>query len=71
MTEDSRPAAAMGELGSTLISPGDTLLTHCNAGALATAGMGTALAPIFVAHRSGKGFGCSWMKPVRCCRAPG
>ncbi|MFI5272684.1 MAG: S-methyl-5-thioribose-1-phosphate isomerase [Ktedonobacterales bacterium] len=32
----------------------DTLLTHCNAGALATAGIGTALAPIFVAHAAGK-----------------
>ncbi len=44
----------MGELGSALIADGDVLLTHCNAGALATAGMGTALAPIFVAHHSGK-----------------
>jgi methylthioribose-1-phosphate isomerase len=44
----------MGELGADLISPGDALLTHCNAGALATAGIGTALAPIFVAHQSGK-----------------
>ena len=53
--EDVAACRAMGELGATLISPGDTLLTHCNAGALATAGIGTALAPIFVAHRSGKG----------------
>ena len=53
--EDVIACRAMGELGATLISPGDTLLTHCNAGALATAGIGTALAPIFVAHRSGKG----------------
>jgi methylthioribose-1-phosphate isomerase len=52
--EDVAACRAMGELGASLISPGDTLLTHCNAGALATAGIGTALAPIFVAHRSGK-----------------
>jgi methylthioribose-1-phosphate isomerase len=52
--EDVAACRAMGELGAELISPGDTLLTHCNAGALATAGIGTALAPIFVAHRSGK-----------------
>src|SRR5262249_31102182 len=45
---------AMGELGAELIADGDVLLTHCNAGALATAGMGTALAPIFRAHRAGK-----------------
>jgi methylthioribose-1-phosphate isomerase len=52
--EDAAASRAMGELGAALISHGDTLLTHCNAGALATAGMGTALAPIFVAHQSGK-----------------
>ena len=53
-TEDAASSHALGELGNTLIPPGATLLTHCNAGALATAGIGTALAPIFVAHRSGK-----------------
>jgi methylthioribose-1-phosphate isomerase len=52
--EDAAACRAMGELGATLISDGDTLLTHCNAGALATGGIGTALAPIFVAHQSGK-----------------
>ncbi len=40
--------------GAELIADGATLLTHCNAGALATAGLGTALAPIYVAHRAGK-----------------
>jgi methylthioribose-1-phosphate isomerase len=52
--EDAAACRAMGELGAALIGGGDTLLTHCNAGALATAGIGTALAPIFVAHQSGK-----------------
>ncbi len=52
--EDAAACRAMGELGSALITDGDVLLTHCNAGALATAGMGTALAPIFVAQRLGK-----------------
>src|SRR5260370_32306659 len=33
---------------------GDTVLTHGNAGSLATAGWGTALAPMYVAHRAGK-----------------
>jgi methylthioribose-1-phosphate isomerase len=44
----------MGEIGAALISDGATVLTHCNAGALATAGMGTALAPIYHAVASGK-----------------
>jgi len=52
--EDTAACAAMGQLGAELIADGDTLLTHCNAGALATAGMGTALAPIYTAHRAGK-----------------
>lgn len=52
--EDAAACAAMGRLGADLIADGDTLLTHCNAGALATAGMGTALAPIYTAHRAGK-----------------
>jgi methylthioribose-1-phosphate isomerase len=52
--EDAAACRAMGEHGAALIADGDTLLTHCNAGALATAGMGTALAPIFVAHRAGR-----------------
>ena len=44
----------MGELGSSLIEDGMKILTHCNAGALATVDFGTALAPIRVAHGSGK-----------------
>jgi methylthioribose-1-phosphate isomerase len=52
--EDIAACRAMGEHGAALIADGDTLLTHCNAGALATAGMGSALAPIFVAHQAGK-----------------
>ncbi len=37
---------AMGQLGASLIKPGSRVLTHCNAGALATAGYGTALGVI-------------------------
>jgi S-methyl-5-thioribose-1-phosphate isomerase len=44
----------IGESGSTLIKSGFRILTHCNAGALATVDFGTALAPIRVAHRQGK-----------------
>jgi methylthioribose-1-phosphate isomerase len=52
--EDRDACLKMGELGASLIADGDTLLTHCNTGALATAGIGTALAPIYVAHHAGK-----------------
>ena len=51
---DRATCAAMGALGAELISDGATLLTHCNAGALATAGIGTALAPIYTANAQGK-----------------
>jgi len=44
----------MGELGAALLSDGMGVLTHCNAGALCTVGIGTALAPIYVAARQGK-----------------
>ena len=52
--EDRDACQRMGELGAELIADGDTVLTHCNAGALAATGIGTALAPIYVAHHSGK-----------------
>jgi methylthioribose-1-phosphate isomerase len=52
--EDFEACLRMGEIGAALIADGDTLLTHCNAGWLATAGWGTALAPMYVAHRAGK-----------------
>jgi translation initiation factor eIF-2B subunit alpha/methylthioribose-1-phosphate isomerase len=44
----------IGENGNEVIRHGDSILTHCNAGALATVDHGTALAPIREAHRSGK-----------------
>lgn len=44
----------MGEYGAQLIHEGDNVLTHCNAGALATAGYGTALGVIQAAHSAGK-----------------
>jgi methylthioribose-1-phosphate isomerase len=44
----------MGIYGAELIADGDSVLTHCNAGALATAGWGTALAPLYAAHKTGK-----------------
>jgi methylthioribose-1-phosphate isomerase len=44
----------IGQFGADLIDYGFTILTHCNAGALATAGYGTALGVIKTAHEQGK-----------------
>ncbi|MGD1061563.1 MAG: S-methyl-5-thioribose-1-phosphate isomerase, partial [Methanomassiliicoccales archaeon] len=44
----------IGENGARLISDGANIMTHCNAGALATVDYGTALAPMREAHRQGK-----------------
>jgi methylthioribose-1-phosphate isomerase len=52
--EDAEACQCMGTYGAELIRDGDTLLTHCNAGALATSGRGSGLAPITVAHAQGK-----------------
>ncbi|HMK39833.1 MAG TPA: S-methyl-5-thioribose-1-phosphate isomerase [Bacteroidota bacterium] len=51
--EDIESCKSIGRLGAGLIAPGSSLLTHCNAGALATAGEGTALAVIAEAARRG------------------
>ena len=52
--EDREMCRRIGETGADLIpSRGGSVLTHCNAGALATGGMGTALAPVYVAHARG------------------
>lgn len=55
--EDVRINRQIGRVGSELLSDGDTILTHCNAGALATAGYGTALGVIRAAHEAGKKIG--------------
>ena len=52
--EDVMVNRKIGEYGSKLISDGDTILTHCNAGRLATVDYGTALAVIRVAWEKGK-----------------
>jgi len=54
LQEDVAACARIGELGATLIEPGSILLTHCNTGALATAGEGTALSVIMSAAAGGK-----------------
>ncbi|MEN6329578.1 MAG: S-methyl-5-thioribose-1-phosphate isomerase [Methanobacteriaceae archaeon] len=52
--EDMDTNRAMGKHGATIISDGDTILTHCNAGALACVDYGTALGVIRAAHEEGK-----------------
>jgi len=52
--EDHRVCRAIGRYGAELLHDGDHILTHCNAGGLATAGYGTALSPVFVAAEQGK-----------------
>lgn len=54
LTEDRAMCRKIGEFGSTLITDGMRILTHCNAGALATAGLGTALAAMYIAADEGK-----------------
>ncbi|HOP08175.1 MAG TPA: S-methyl-5-thioribose-1-phosphate isomerase [candidate division Zixibacteria bacterium] len=52
--EDRLMCDDIGRHGAELIQSGDTILTHCNAGALATGGSGTALAVIYECHKQGK-----------------
>jgi methylthioribose-1-phosphate isomerase len=53
-TEDVAICKAIGRHGATLVKEAATILTHCNAGGLATAGYGTALGVIRAAHDAGK-----------------
>ena len=54
--EDIRVCKAIGEYGLTLVKPGDGLLTHCNAGKLATVKYGTATAPMYLGQERGYNF---------------
>jgi methylthioribose-1-phosphate isomerase len=54
--EDAATCRAIGEVGARLIREGMGVLTHCNAGSLATAELGTALAGLYVAHEQGRRF---------------
>ncbi|HHU08165.1 MAG TPA: S-methyl-5-thioribose-1-phosphate isomerase [Clostridiaceae bacterium] len=51
--EDKATSKNIGENSLSLLKPGDGVLTHCNAGALATTGSGTALAPFYLALERG------------------
>ncbi|UCH12912.1 MAG: S-methyl-5-thioribose-1-phosphate isomerase [Candidatus Omnitrophota bacterium] len=52
--EDEIMCEKIGRFGARLINDKDRILTHCNAGALATAGSGTALSAIYAAKKQGK-----------------
>jgi methylthioribose-1-phosphate isomerase len=54
--EDIRSCKAIGENALTLLKPGMGLLTHCNAGRLATVKYGTATAAMYLGHERGYGF---------------
>ena len=54
--EDIRVCRAIGEHGLSLVKPGDGILTHCNAGQLATCKYGTATAPIYLGQERGYHF---------------
>lgn len=52
--EDRRLCDRIADHGAGLVKPGSRLLTHCNTGGLATAGVGTAIGVLLRAHRQGK-----------------
>ncbi|WP_035187467.1 S-methyl-5-thioribose-1-phosphate isomerase [Alteribacter aurantiacus] len=54
--EDERVCEAIGVHALELLEPGDGILTHCNAGTIATAKYGTALAPIYLGEEQGYNF---------------
>ncbi len=54
--EDIRVCKSIGEHGLKLVKPGDGILTHCNAGQLATCKYGTATAPIYLGQERGYNF---------------
>ena len=56
MEEDLKIGLALAAKGKTLIQNGDGILTHCNAGGIATAGMGSALSVFYAAREAGKKF---------------
>jgi methylthioribose-1-phosphate isomerase len=62
--EDEASNRRIGELGAALLPEGALILTHCNAGSLATAYFGTALGVIFTAHEQGKIAGV-WVDETR------
>ena len=52
--EDEETCFKIGEIGATLFDGIDNILTHCNAGSIATSKFGTALSPIYYLHERGR-----------------
>jgi methylthioribose-1-phosphate isomerase len=52
--EDAAMCRRIGEIGLPLVPDGAVVMTICNAGRLATGGIGTALAPVYLAHEAGR-----------------
>ena len=53
LADDRAMCRRIGDSGAALLPPNARVLTHCNAGALATGGIGTALAPVYVVAERG------------------
>lgn len=68
--EDRRMCHAIGSHGAALLENGQGVLTHCNAGGLATSEYGTALSLFFTAADQGKKLTFSWTKRARDFKAP-
>lgn len=62
--QDVALCSQLAEHGAALLQPGERVLTHCNTGGLATAGVGTALGVIAKAHQQGKGISV-WVDETR------
>ncbi len=62
--EDVALCAAMAEHGAALVKSGAKILTHCNTGGLATAGIGTAIGVIVTAHKQNKNISV-WVDETR------
>jgi len=69
--EDVALNRRMGFNGAALVEDGDTILHHCNTGALAAVDFGTALAWCSRPTSRASTCTCWWMKPARACRARG
>jgi len=54
LAEDLETSRRIGAFGLALLKDGARVLTHCNAGGLATGGLGTALAPVYAAQAAGR-----------------
>ena len=66
--EDIEMCRKISAYGLSLLRDGDGLLTHCNAGELATSRYGTGLGPILLGRKRATTSRCSPTKPVPCCK---